>query len=415
MNSKVVDTTTIDLRSMNQPERMQAAMSLIPLIEAEADEAERINHLTDKTVSALREQGFFHLLLPRELGGPQLSYVDAMEITELMAWADGSAGWYVMVAGAIAASMGAYLPDEGAKEVYGSNPFTMAAGQGVPRGQATRVDGGYRIRGPWSYGSTIYHADFAHCGCMIMENGKPKLRPNGEIDAIVCHFPTSEIDLNGNWNTLGLIGTGSFDYDLKNGELFVPDHMWYPFVGVPPSRGGMQYSIGIVGFTSWCHTSWALGVARRALDEVAALAPSKASVFGVLGDGAAFKQEFAKAESKYRGARALVYDVWGEIEETLQKGDEVDVQQIALARMAMRYIHDVGSEVTNFAYRYGGGVSLRPSVLQRAYRDMHAGTQHVLLSDQIYQECSRVLLGMIGKNPRWTAFAVVDDGPLEGA
>src|SRR5262249_60174062 len=63
-------------------------------------------------------------------------------------------------------------------------------------------------------------------------------------------------------------------------------------------------------------------------------------------------------------------------------------------------LHDA-LPISTFAYKAGGGISLRPSLLQRAYRDLHAGTQHVFLSDQIYQECARVLLGMTGKNPRW--------------
>jgi hypothetical protein len=77
--------------------------------------------------------------------------------------------------------------------------------------------------------------------------------------------------------------------------------------------------------------------------------------------------------------------------------------------MAMRHMHDVGSEVTTFAYRAGGGVALRPSLLQRAFRDMHAATQHLLLSDQIYQECGRVMLGMAGKGVRWTTMKLIEE------
>ena len=67
----------------------------------------------------------------------------------------------------------------------------------------------------------------------------------------------------------------------------------------------------------------------------------------------------------------------------------------------MRYVHDVMSEVCTFAYRGGGGVALRPSRLQRCYRDLHAGLQHVLLSDPIVQDCGRVLLGHAPPDARW--------------
>ena len=399
-----------EVKPTSQTDRMRLARNLIPLIEAEADEGERMTHLTDKAVHALCEAGIFHMLLPRELGGAQLSYVDAMEVTELMSWADGSAGWYVHVLNVVAA-LASLLPEKGAQRIYGERPLTLAAGQGVPRGKARRVDGGYLIRGPWSYGSTIYHVDFVLAGCLVMENDKPKIGPTGAPEAVVCYCDKADIELNGNWDTLGLRGTGSYDYDLKSKDSSSPITCAPGLRVFPRCAAGNQYSIGIIGYTSWSHAGWALGVVRRALDEIAKLAPGKTSVFGALGESAVFKQSYAQAEAKFRSARAFTYQAWSELSETLDRGEPASVEQISLIRMAMRHIHDVGSEVTNFAYRAGGGVALRSGVLQRTFRDLHTGNQHLLLSDQIYQECARVLLGMIGKNPRWTGFTVVDDGP----
>ena len=48
------------------------------------------------------------------------------------------------------------------------------------------------------------------------------------------------------------------------------------------------------------------------------------------------------------------------------------------------------SENATFAHIASRGVSLRPSMLQRCYRDIHGGTQHILLADEIVQECGRV-------------------------
>src|SRR5690242_15473705 len=118
----------------------------------------------------------------------------------------------------------------------------MVAGQGVPRGQARPVEGGYMVKGPWGYGSTIYHADYAHCGCIVMIDGKPKLDESGAPFALLTHLPTSEIELTGNWDTLGLRATGSFDYKTKAPEVFVPEYMTYAFVGSPQQRGGNQLS-----------------------------------------------------------------------------------------------------------------------------------------------------------------------------
>jgi indole-3-acetate monooxygenase len=300
-------------KSLSQAARLRSISELVPILQAEADEGERICRLTDKAVDAIRDADLFHLLLPKELGGPQTSYLDALQAVERVSWADGSSGWYVMVVNVISASMGAFLSDRGAKQIFGTNSRTMVAGQGVPRGQARPVDGGYMIKGPWGYGSTIYHAEYAHCGCIVMVDGKPKLDEAGAPFALLTHLPTSEIELTGNWDTLGLRASGSFDYKTKAPEVFVPEHMTYPFVGSPQQRGGNQYSVGIIGLTTYGHTGWALGVTRRALDEIAKLAPGKAGPFGALGEGAFFKQSYSEAESKFRSARAFVYETWTDL------------------------------------------------------------------------------------------------------
>lgn len=387
----------------------QAAEDLIPLAEEEADEAEESYHLTDRLVAEFRRSGLYALLIPEALGGLELSFVEAMELVERVSWADGSAGWCLMVEGVMGASAGAFLPDEGARTVYPDGADVTMAGQGVPRGYARQVDGGYLIRGDWGYGSTIQHAEWIHSGCFLMEDGEMKLDAHGHPEVVLAHHPRDTIELSGNWDVLGLRGTGSYDYTLKDDELFVPDARCYRFDHPTQARGGTQYSTGLVGLTTWGHTSWALGVGRRTLDELAKFARERTDVFGKLHDSASFRQSFADAEAKYRAARALVYESWDDLSAGYAAGRHGTVEQIALIRLAMRHIHNVISEISTFAHRASRGVSLRPSLLQRCYRDIHSGTQHILLADQIVQECGRVLLGVTGKNAEWTVFGVTDD------
>jgi alkylation response protein AidB-like acyl-CoA dehydrogenase len=312
----------------------------------------------------------------------------------------------MMVEGVMGASLGSFLPDQGARTVFPNGADVTMAGNGVPRGFARPVDGGFLIKGHWAYGSGIYHAEWIHSGCFIMDGEKMKLNQDGAPEIVLCQHPKSSIELKGNWDVLGLRGTGSYDYTLKEPELFVPAHMCYMFDAVEPARGGPQYGTGLVGFTSWGHTSWALGVGRRALDELAKLARGRADVFGKLCDSASFRQSFADAEAKYRAARALVYSAWDALSERVAKGEKPNLEEIALIRLAMRHLHNVISDLSTFAHRAARGASLRPSQLQRCYRDIHAGTQHILLADEIMQECGKVLLGATGADARWTMFGV---------
>jgi alkylation response protein AidB-like acyl-CoA dehydrogenase len=397
---------SVGSKGVSYEDLKRATNEILPLVEAEADEGERLYHLTDRLVAEFRRKGLYGLLIPKALGGPEIPYVEAMELVEQVAYVDGSAGWCMMVEGVMGGSLGSFLPENGARTVFPNGPDVTMAGNGVPRGFARPVDGGYRIQGHWAYGSGIYHAEWIHSGCFVMDGDKMKLNADGAPEIVLCHHPKSSIELKGNWDVLGLRATGSYDYTLKEPELFIPSHMCYMFDAVAPERGGAQYGTGLIGFTSWGHTSWALGVGRRALDELAKLARGRADVFGKLCDSASFKQSFADAEAKYRAARAFVYGAWDALSERFAKGERPTLEEIALIRLAMRHLHNVISDLSTFAHRAARGASLRPSQLQRCYRDIHGGTQHILLADEIVQECGKVLLGAAGDNARWTMFGV---------
>lgn len=379
---------------------MAAAEELVPLVEADADEAERLYRQTDRLVAAFRRAGFNALLTPKAVGGYELSYVDTLRILERISWADGSAGWCLMVANVVGAQLGAFLTDAGASRVFAKGPHFGGAGQGVPRGFARPVEGGYMVKGHWSYGSAIHHAEWIHSGCFLTDGKTMKLDKYGKPEILLVHHPKEQIEVKGNWDVLGLRGTGSYDYAVKEEELFVPAGMCW-MLDARPFRGGVQYTAGIVALAAWGHTGWALGVGRRTLDELNKLSRKRADPFGILSNSPGFKQAYAEAEAKFRAAHAFVYSVWGDMGESFACGRQATVEQIALIRMAMRHVHDVISEISTFAHRASRGISLRPSVLQRCYRDIHSGTQHIFLADEIMQECGRVLLGGASQNAEW--------------
>jgi alkylation response protein AidB-like acyl-CoA dehydrogenase len=120
----------------------------------------------------------------------------------------------------------------------------------------------------------------------------------------------------------------------------------------------------------------------------------------VVADSPSFQEKYARAEAKYRAARAFVYESWNDLDESLLNEEPATNEQLALIKLGFRYSHEVMSEVCTFAYNFGGGIALRPSPLQRCYRDLHAGLQHVLLSDQIMQDCGKVLMGHVPDGAR---------------
>jgi indole-3-acetate monooxygenase len=111
------------------------ARSVLDVITAEATRSETIGRLTDEAFTALHAAGLFGLLIPRCFGGLEAEAVEAPETLEMLCEADGSAGWIVMACNVGTGTAATYLPDAGAKAVFGEH-IPVIAGQGAPRGRA---------------------------------------------------------------------------------------------------------------------------------------------------------------------------------------------------------------------------------------------------------------------------------------
>ena len=162
-------TTTITRSAPGYSELRHRIEALAPLISAEAETGEHLRHLSDSAYQALHGAGLWHMLTPRALGGSELAYSDALALAEEVARIDGATGWCTMVAGVQHGSCGSLIVDAGCAEVFAAGTATNIAGQGIPRGVARAVAGGYLISGAWSYGSGIHHASWIHSGCVLMD------------------------------------------------------------------------------------------------------------------------------------------------------------------------------------------------------------------------------------------------------
>ena len=379
----------------DQPELVAAAKGLIELADAHAADAEAKGALTDELVEAFHETGLWGIWVPRSLGGAELDPVPSIEVIEHLSYGDASAGW-VLMAGTLATGCdAAYLGDEAVEQMYGPGRLLVHEGAGTQPGRAVPTEGGYLLSGEWHFASGVKHAPIIHTGSEVTTTGKRR----------ICVFPTEQATLIENWDVLGLLATGSIDYTTDS--LFVGEPFTYDATTSTPQRGGMLYTLGIVNFGMICHSSWALGVGRRMLDELLKLVEAKAGRAGSLGDSPAFLGEYAMMEGKYRAARALVYETWHDVQETLRAGDEMTPQQHNLTRLALQHTTWDVEAVANFVYHAAGTTALRRGVIQRFYRDMHAGTQHFTSSPPIRQAVGRMMAGMApGKT--WQFLHLVD-------
>jgi hypothetical protein len=143
------------------------------------------------------------------------------------------------------------------------------------------------------------------------------------------------------------------------------------------------------------------------LDELVNLVQSKAGRPGAQAERDSFQESFAKAEGAFRAARALVYETWKDVRETLDRGEPLSVRQHTLIRLALTHATWAVHDVAMFVYLTAGTTALRSGTLQRLFRDVHAGTQHVTSSPPVIQACGRELAGLAdGKS--WLFLELID-------
>ncbi|MFZ2177653.1 MAG: acyl-CoA dehydrogenase family protein, partial [Rhodococcus sp. (in: high G+C Gram-positive bacteria)] len=284
------------------------AKSIAHIIEREADAIERDTTITEPVYEALAEAELFWMLVPKELGGGGCGIVEALQVIEEIARADGSTGWALMANAFSTGVAVGFMNDEGAREMFVGPERGITAGMIMPTGKAVKVEGGYRVTGRYQFASGSAHATWIGAGFVVHDDdGNPVVAAAGTRDCRVGFLPRAEVEFLGNWNVMGMVGTGSYDYTVQ--DRFIPDQFTMETFSTIPVRPEPVYRLGLLGIGVGGHAPVALGLAKRALEEIVRIVSGKArpGYATVVGDSDLFRREFSKYEAMYQATRAYVY------------------------------------------------------------------------------------------------------------
>lgn len=360
-------------------------------VTAGADHAERERTLPAETVAALRDTGLFGLKLPAVLGGAEADPVTQIDVIEALTAIDPSAGWCLMVGATTVALPGVFLGDDAMRVMFAGG-VPLAAGCYMPTGHAVAEAGGFRVTGRWAFASGIRHAAWVSGSAWVVRDRvqTPERR--------VFVVRTADVDVHDTWHVAGLRGTGSCDFSLK--DHFVPEQRTWDIERAQPRRGGALYRLGLPAFVTNEHAAFALGVGRRALDAVTALAAGKARGLkpAPLIKRGTFQRFIGEATLRLRAARALAVELNEAAFATVGRGESITTRQHAELRSAAVQATEVALDVVTAAFRFAGGSAVYDaSVLQRCLRDLNAGAQHFMVSDSAYEGLGQLLLGLPGE------------------
>ena len=371
---------------------LATAKSLRSVIEAEADAVDVALTLTPTLVEQLAASGMFRLMVPQGLGGIEADTSTILDVCEELSYADGSVGWAV-AQNANTMSYAAYVDPEAGKAIVNSG---CAAGVFAPLGSAHKEGGGFRISGRYPFGSGSQHAAYMGCGAIEYHNGEMPPFDERGLPLVRCLFmPADRVKLDNNWDTMGLRGTGSVDFEVP--EQFVEDRFTFSLFETTPQVGGPIYGLGAIQLGAISSAGWALGVARRALDEIIGIVERGRARLGspALREQQLFQTDFGNQVLALDAARLLVHDAYRQAVAYIATGRPCTSLLINRTRAAVSYVNEVAKNVTRFAYEASGSQGLRnPSLLQRCFRDMETGGLHVIFDVRGIADMAKEQLGL---------------------
>jgi alkylation response protein AidB-like acyl-CoA dehydrogenase len=245
-----------------------------------------------------------------------------------------------------------------------------------PRGEAVRVDGGFRVSGRKIFASqspvgtamsTMFPYEDPERGTRVLNLSVP--------------FNDPGVTIHDNWNTLGMRGTGSNDVTIE--DVFVPDERILADrphgVLDPPFQVILSIAMPIVSAVY-------LGVAESAADAAIAAATGtpRANDPSVQRQVGLMRNRLQVARWALGGALDVVGDDPAPAMET-----------VAAVLAAKREVANAGIEVCDLAMEVGGGNAFfKGSTIERAYRDIRGVRFHPLPAEATLLHAGRLTLGL---------------------
>lgn len=365
------------------------ARDLQKLLTERGAEINRIRELTPDVVRALKDGNFFRMLQPKSIGGLEMKPSDFSKTTEAIATADGSTGWVVCQSNGCSTTS-AYLDPAVAREMFGPVDGILAWGPPGAPFEAEPVEGGYCASGTWRFASGSQNATWL--GAHMRVKGRNEIR--------TVLFPKSSAVMTDIWHTLGLRGTASNEYTIK--DLFIPearsvlrDKPQYRREQGPLYRftSGQLYSAGFAGV--------GLGIARGLINAFLDLPATKVSrgASKPMRENNVVQSQLAQSEARWHSARAFLHNTLDEIYEFVTHHGEMTEQQAATLRLASTWSINQSREAVNTLFHCAGSVAVfEDQPFERRLRDIHTVSQQSQGRQLHYESVGQIMFGMKPEN-----------------
>jgi 3-hydroxy-9,10-secoandrosta-1,3,5(10)-triene-9,17-dione monooxygenase len=352
---------------------VETARQLGPALRERARSTELDRNVPVATIKNLQEAGLFRALQPKHYGGFELPPTAFYEATMELAAACGSTGWVYGFVGVHAWQL-ALFPEQAQEEVWGEDSSTLASSSYAPTGIVEPVDGGYRIRGRWSFSSGCGHSRWALLGGILVRDGVP--------DHVTFLVPASDYSIDDVWHVVGLAGTGSNDVVIE--DAFVPERRAQSTVGLMGGAGVYSsplYRLPFASVFSNAISAATIGIAMGAVEAYReyTLQRVRAS-YGERAAADPFSQvRLAEAAGELDDARVQLGRNMGELLQLAEAGQEIPEELRLRVRRDQVRGSRAAMQATDRVFESAGGRALfLDKPIQRAWRDVHAARVHAI-------------------------------------
>jgi alkylation response protein AidB-like acyl-CoA dehydrogenase len=379
---------------------LEDARNMVSLIIEQRQETESGRRVAAPIVKKLIDTRLCRMAVLEDLGGLEMSPVDALPVIEILAGAEASVSWTVWNNTLVNYLSRFLLPDARA-EIF-ADPTWLYANSTRPSGRASIGNGGYTINGRWSLVSGCELAEWMPLACFVEEGGELKAGAAGAPEMRFAFLKKNDVEILDTWYVGGLRGSGSHDVVVK--DVFVPAH--YTFL---PSDGStIDHPLGCVPILAAMVAGLAaqtLGVAQAALDTVIDMGHTKITPGPMpdLRDRPRAQGQVSSASAGLSAARAYLHQSLAKTWDRAVAGNESNINEISVVWSAALHAMEISQNTVNAMFEAGGTSAMyTDNYLERAHRDISAMMRHVVAQPLYSEQSGRVLFGLEPNDP-WYA------------
>lgn len=379
-------------------ETLRRAQELVPVLAERALATEALRTLPADTIADIRAAGLHAMGKPRRLGGAELSLDAIVGIVAMLARGCASTAWVCGVYSDHAIIVGMMDPRV-ADEVWKDDPDATISAGFIPSGTNAPADGGWRLTGRWGFASGCDHARWVFLGSIVAAgDGPPEPR--------LCLVPIDEVEIDDDWQVMGLAGTGS--KTVVADGVFVPEYRTIP---LRLSSGGWEargrpdvpplYRLPHVATVPFHFCATALGTAESLLEDVIAEIGERHSFGAPVAEYATMQLRVAAASAEIDCARMLIERDTRAAMAAMRDGRSLTIGERARNRRDMAFAAGFCQRAVEGLFEAGGARSVySASVPQRKFRDVRVVANHISLKwDVAGTTYGRVAFGLDPASP----------------